>query len=207
MFTDTVNTVPKGYAAIETASRSIRFSMPSDLQTGALLQTLVASKPKARVLEIGTGTGLATAWLLAGMDAESLLLSIDNEARYQAVADNILGDDARLQLLCTDAGVWLADNPDARFDLIFADAWPGKYANLNEALNALAVGGLYVIDDMLPQPNWPAGHGSNVDKLVAELDNRADLNVVRLAWSTGVLIAVKMEQKTEFKQGFTNDNA
>lgn len=207
MYNDQVYTVPKGYAAIETASRSIRFSMPSDLQTGALLQTLVASKPKARVLEIGTGTGLATAWLLAGMDAESLLLSIDNEARYQAVANNILGDDARLQLLCTDAGTWLTDNPAARFDLIFADAWPGKYANLNEALNALAVGGLYVIDDMLPQPNWPAGHGDNVDKLVAELDNRADLNVVRLAWSTGVLIAVKMEQKTEFKQGFTNDNA
>jgi len=191
MYNDDVHILPKGFAAIETASKSIRFSMPSDLQTGALLQTLVRSKPKANVLEIGTGTGLATAWLLAGMDADSLLLSIDNEARYQSVADNILGDDKRLSLLCTDAGQWLDDNQEQKFDLIFADAWPGKYANLDAALGSLAVGGLYVIDDMLPQPNWPEGHEDNVTKLVAELESQADLQIVKMAWSTGILIATK----------------
>lgn len=192
MYTDTVHTLPKGFSAIEIASKSIRFSMPSDLQTGALLQTLVRSKPKARVLEIGTGTGLATAWLLAGMDADSSLISIDNDATYQAVADNILGDDARLQLLCTDAGTWLEDeNQTQQFDLIFADAWPGKYANLDAALGTLSAGGMYVIDDMLPQPNWPEGHAEKVDKLVADLESRDDLNLVKMAWSTGILIATK----------------
>lgn len=192
MFTDAIDTYPKGYSALEIASKSIRFSMPSDQQTGALLKTLVGSKPKARVLEIGTGTGLATSWLLAGMDAESSLLSIDNEATYLAVADNILGDDARLQLLCTDAGTWLEiDNQARQFDFIFADAWPGKYANLDAALGTLSAGGMYVIDDMLPQPNWPEGHGEKVDKLVADLESRADLQVVKLAWSTGILIATK----------------
>ncbi|AQG80910.1 O-methyltransferase [Spirosoma montaniterrae] len=191
MFNDDIHTLPKGFSAIEIASKSIRFSMPSDLQTGALLKTLAGSKPKARVLEIGTGTGLATAWLLAGMDADSSLLSIDNEPIYQSVADNILGDDARLELLCLDAGDWLEVNQHQQFDLIFADAWPGKYANLDAALNALAPGGMYVIDDMLPQPNWPDGHGDKVDKLVTDLANRTDLNVVRMAWSTGILIATK----------------
>lgn len=192
MYNDAIHTLPKGYAAIEIASKSIRFSMPSDLQTGALLKTLVGSKPKARVLEIGTGTGLATSWLLAGMDADSSLVSIDNDATYQAVADNILGDDARLQLLCTDAGTWLEDEDQTRqFDFIFADAWPGKYANLDAALDTLSVGGMYVIDDMLPQPNWPDGHGDKVDKLVADLESRDDLQVIRMAWSTGILIATK----------------
>jgi predicted O-methyltransferase YrrM len=192
MYTDTVHTLPKGFSAIEIASKSIRFSMPSDLQTGALLKALVGSKPKARVLEIGTGTGLATSWLLAGMDAESSLISIDNDATYQAVADNILGDDTRLQLLCTDAGTWLEDeNQTQQFDLIFADAWPGKYANLDAALGTLSAGGMYVIDDMLPQPNWPEGHAEKVDKLVADLESRDDLNLVKMAWSTGILIATK----------------
>jgi predicted O-methyltransferase YrrM len=192
MYTDDVHTLPKGFSAIEIASKSIRFSMPSDLQTGALLKTLVGSKPKASVLEIGTGTGLATSWLLAGMDAESSLISIDNDATYQAVADNILGDDARLQLLCTDAGTWLEnDTQTQQFDFIFADAWPGKYAHLDAALGTLSTGGMYVIDDMLPQPNWPEGHGDKVDKLVADLESRDDLQVVRMAWSTGILIATK----------------
>ncbi len=191
MYTDSINDFPKGFADIEIAGKAIGFSMPSDLQTGALLKTLAGAKPKANVLEIGTGTGLATAWLLAGMDANSSLLSIDNEPAYLAIAERILGNDHRLQLLCTDAGRWLEENKDQTFDLIFADAWPGKYANLDAALRSLSIGGLYIVDDMLPQPNWPAGHGDNVDKLVADLESRNDLQVVRMAWSTGILIATK----------------
>lgn len=191
MYNDVVSNLPKGFSDIEIASQSIGFSMPSDLQTGALLKTLAGSKPKSSVLEIGTGTGLATAWLLAGMDADSVLTSIDNEPTYQSVAELILGSDARLQLICADAGEWLEENSDQKFDLIFADAWPGKYANLDAALNSLSVGGLYVIDDMLPQPNWPEGHGDNVDKLIADLEGRNDIQIVKMVWSTGIVIATK----------------
>ena len=190
MYIDDVHNLPIGFVEIQQRSEAIGFSMPSDLQTGALLQTLVATKHKATILEIGTGTGLATAWLLAGMNADSILLSIDNESTYQAIAEQVLGSDSRLNLVCTDAGDWL-ETQDQLFDLIFADAWPGKYANLDAALNALAPGGMYVIDDMLPQPNWPDGHGDNVDTLVTDLENRSDLQLVKLAWSTGILIATK----------------
>jgi predicted O-methyltransferase YrrM len=154
MFTDTTLSRPAQYKAIEAASKDIGFSMPSDLQTGVLLQTLAASKPEASILEIGTGTGLATAWLLAGMDTRSHLISIDNESSYQTIAHNCLGHDNRLQLVCTDAADWLVKQDNATFDLIFADAWPGKYSHLDETLSLLKPGGLYVIDDMLPQPNW-----------------------------------------------------
>jgi predicted O-methyltransferase YrrM len=191
MFTDAIHTVPNGFADIRCESEAMGFSMPSDLQTGALLQTLVASKPGARVLELGTGTGLATAWLLSGMDETASLLSIDTEPTYLAVAEQVLGHDPRLTLHCDDAGAWLERTQDQRFDLIFADAWPGKYANLDAALGALAPSGMYIIDDMLPQPNWPDGHGNNVARLMADLESRPDLHLVRLAWSTGILIAVK----------------
>ena len=191
MYNDGVDRLPKGFADIQIASQDIGFSMPSDLQTGALLKTLVGSKPSATVLEIGTGTGLATAWLLAGMDANSTLLSLDSEKTYQVIAEQWLGDDKRLKLICTDAGNWLEEKKEQAFDLIFADAWPGKYANLDDTLNLLSAGGLYVIDDMLPQPNWPEGHGDNVEKLVSDLESREDLQLVKMAWSTGILIATK----------------
>jgi len=41
---------------------------------------------------------------------------------------------------------------------VFADALAGKYDGLSEALCVVKAGGFYVIDDMLPQPNWPDGH-------------------------------------------------
>lgn len=191
MYNDVVKDIPRGFADIETASRAIGFSMPSDLQTGALLKTLVGSKPGAQVLEIGTGTGLATAWLLAGMDTNSTLLSLDNEQAYQIVAAQCLGDDKRLELVCTDAGQWIDDNNDATFDLIFADAWPGKYSKLDETLELLKPGGMYIIDDMLPQPNWPNGHDQKALELVETLEQRHDIQLVKLAWSTGVMIVVK----------------
>lgn len=49
----------------------------------------------------------------------------------------------------------------ASFDLIFADAIPGKYEHLDETLALLRRGGLYVVDDMLPQPTGrPKDHAS-----------------------------------------------
>jgi predicted O-methyltransferase YrrM len=42
-------------------------------------------------------------------------------------------------------------------DLIYADAWPGKFTDLDQALALLRIGGIYFIDDLLPQSNWPEG--------------------------------------------------
>ena len=44
-------------------------------------------------------------------------------------------------------------NAHARFDLIYADAWPGKFTHLDRALSLLTRGGIYFIDDLLPQPS------------------------------------------------------
>jgi predicted O-methyltransferase YrrM len=56
------------YESIAEATKAIEFNMASDMQTGSLLRTLVASKPAGEILELGTGTGLATSWIIAGMD-------------------------------------------------------------------------------------------------------------------------------------------
>jgi hypothetical protein len=52
-------------------------------------------------------------------------------------------------------------------------------------------GGLYIIDDMLPQPNWPDGHQEKAIKLIEYLDTRDDLWLTKQIWATGIIIAVK----------------
>lgn len=54
----------------------LNFTMASDTLTGCLLRTLAASKPAGKFLELGAGTGVATAWMLDGMDEKSRLVSI-----------------------------------------------------------------------------------------------------------------------------------
>ncbi|MFN7930642.1 MAG: hypothetical protein U0Y68_22510 [Blastocatellia bacterium] len=48
-----------------------------------------------------------------------------------------------------------------------------------------------MIDDLLPQPNWPSDHPPKVAQLLATLEHRADLQFTKLCWSTGLLIAAK----------------
>ncbi|CDM64062.1 O-methyltransferase [Pyrinomonas methylaliphatogenes] len=173
-------------------SEALNFRMASDMLTGSLLRTLAATKPAGNFLEIGTGTGLATAWLLSGMDQESQLISIEQDASVIEVARKYLGDDRRVTFYIEDAGQWLERFSDYQFDLIFADAWPGKYSHLEKALSLLKPGGMYVIDDMLPQPSWPEGHSAKVEALIAMLEQRSDLLLTKMGWSTGIIVAVKV---------------
>lgn len=53
-------------------------------------------------------------------------------------------------------------------------------------------GGFYLVDDMLPQPNWPPGHGEKASRLIEVLGGRADLVLTKMDWSTGLILAVKI---------------
>lgn len=80
-----------------------------------------------------------------------------------------------------DAGPWLEQYDGPPFDLVFADTWPGKFTHVQRALDIVAPGGTYLIDDLLPQPDWPTSHTSAVKRLLVELEGRPDFRSVRLA--------------------------
>lgn len=183
--------LPKTYIDIDEATRISGFTMASDVLTCSLLRTLAASKPSGKFLELGTGTGLSTSWILDGMDSESTLISIDNDPAFLEIAKRFLENDSRLNLILTDAVKWIEDNKQQKYDYIFADTWHGKYLLLDEVLLMLNKGGLYIIDDMLPQPNWPDGHQEKAIKLIDYLETRDDLLLTKQVWSTGIIIAVK----------------
>ncbi|RZJ74780.1 MAG: SAM-dependent methyltransferase [Flavobacterium sp.] len=182
---------PKAYAKINDKTKLSGFDMASDVLTCSLLRTLASSKPSGKFLELGTGTGLSTAWILDGMDQNSSLTSIDNEEKFLAIADKYLGDDSRLILVTIDGEKWIKENIDQKYDYIFADTWHGKYLMLDDVLNMLNKGGIYIIDDMLPQSNWPEGHEEKAINLIKDLEDRADLLLTKQVWATGIVIAVK----------------
>ena len=190
MSADNNLTLPSSYSRLLAESQRLEFPMNSDIDTGALLRVLAASKPAGRLLELGTGCGLGTCWLLDGMTNDASLISIDTDDRYQSVARDELGADGRLSLVLGDAGGYL-DTAKTSFDLIYADAWPGKYSHRQRALDLLSRGGIYVVDDMLPQPNWPADHAPKAGQLLAELQDLPGFASAFLAWSTGIVICVK----------------
>jgi len=179
------------YSDIEKATKKHGFTMSSDILTCSLLQTLAASKPAGKFLELGTGTGLSTTWILGGMDTDSKLISIDNDESVLQIAKTYLGHDPRLSLIHSDGEEWIKENKGHKFDFIFADTWHGKFLLLDDILDMVKTGGLYIVDDMLPQPNWPEGHQEKALKFIQDLESRSGFFVTKQNWATGIIHAVK----------------
>ena len=68
-------TSPEKYKSIIEKSQEIHFEMYSQEDLGILLRFLTASKKEVRVLELGTGTGLALSWILDGLGAKGVVVS------------------------------------------------------------------------------------------------------------------------------------
>ena len=188
---ENTNQAPEILEELIKKAQEINFNMGTDYLVGELLQTLVASKPNGHFLELGTGMGLSTAWICEGMCAESKLISLDNDPELMSIVTGVFETETRIELITTDGDSWIKNQKNAQFDLIFADAWPGKYSSLDRTLDLLNPGGFYVIDDMLPQPNWPNGHDQKAKLLMDDLKSKEGFKMTVMNWSTGVVVLVK----------------
>lgn len=194
MFDDlAVGTLPVILEAILVDSAEIDFGMASEHRTGVFLRGLAAAKPGGQFLELGTGTGISAAWLLDGMDGRATLDSVDNDPRAQGIARHHLGHDPRVTFHLSDGAEFLSWIAPRQFDLVFADTWAGKFTHVDEALALVRIGGVYIVDDLLPQSNWPDGHDAKVDRLVADLEGRPGFTAVKMGWSSGLMMLVRTD--------------
>lgn len=182
---------PEVIEKIDADAADVNFGQPSDDLTGVFLRTIFASKLSGKFLELGTGAGRATAWILEGMSRDSKLISVESDQALIAIAQKHLGHDSRLELICSPGEEVIVQLPKHHFDIIFADTWPGKYNHLEETLLLIKEGGFYIIDDMLPQPNWPEGHAEKAANLIQTLENDERFQMVKMNWASGAIMMVK----------------
>src|SRR5258705_9300260 len=103
------------------------FELSREPPVGRLLATLAASLPAgARVLELGTGAGVGTAWLASGLlpRTDATVTSVELDPRTSAVAAQ---EDwpSFVDLRVADALDFL-QGAGGGFDLIFADSRGGE---------------------------------------------------------------------------------
>ena len=132
-----IKDIPIIHSEIERKSKEIGFAMPSDLYIGTLLKTLISSKPGGKFLELGTGIGLSLSWMIDGMDDDSELITVDNDNQLTTIAKEYFGEDGRVKIIGADGAKWIKNYEGSKFDLVFADAWPGKYSEIAEVLDLI----------------------------------------------------------------------
>src|SRR5258708_38324858 len=133
--------------------------------------------------------------MVGGMDTTSTLSWVEKDQKVSDIARRYLSGDTRVEFMSADAEGFLKTVGTNRFDFIFADTFPGKFLLLYESLAALKPGGLYIVDDLLPQINWPKDHQANVDRLITTLESRHDLILITFNWASALIVATKIARR------------
>jgi predicted O-methyltransferase YrrM len=165
------------------------FRISSEPRTGAMLRVLAASKPAARILEVGAGTGVGAGWLLAGMDPEARLTALELAPDLARLCGELLADDPRAEVVRTDATTWLEQYSGPPFDLVFVDTMEHKFHRRDLVFAHMSDGAIFVADDLLPSDTWSAAHPAAVEQFRKEILSEPDLVATLCDWSSGLLIA------------------
>jgi predicted O-methyltransferase YrrM len=161
---------------------------------GALLAVLAASVPAGgRILELGTGAGVGTAWLAHGLTgrADATINSVERDGRLAELAAAVpwpvvvevhTGD---AETLLPVLGV---------FDLVFADAEGGKWTGLDLTIAALRPGGVLLVDDMDLARYPDERHAAAVFRVRESLLTDPRLVAAELPAATGLIVATRRAQ-------------
>jgi predicted O-methyltransferase YrrM len=127
---------------------------PVSTGVAATLTVLAAATHARTVVEVGTGTGVATLSLLRGMGEDGVVTTIDPDGEAQRAAREAVTDDGirsnRARFINGRALEVLPRLTDGAYDLVLLDGDEREYsAYLDQALRLLRPGGTLVVDDAL----------------------------------------------------------
>jgi demethylmenaquinone methyltransferase/2-methoxy-6-polyprenyl-1,4-benzoquinol methylase len=184
-------TLPPLVAAATSRAGAASFLFSCGPAAGRLLAVLAAHLPPgARVLELGTGAGVGTAWIVSGLLPRTDVTVVTVEQDPQRAALAAQGDwPGFVDLRVADALAVLAGG--GTFDLIFADAEGGKWEGLDRTIAALGPHGLLVVDDMTPAPGWTSEQHTRQDRVRRTLLTSPLLTTVELGHGSGVMLAAR----------------
>jgi predicted O-methyltransferase YrrM len=138
----------------------MRFERSSIPEVGRLLGVLAASRPRGRLAEIGTGTGVGAAWLASSMWPEATFVTVEADDDRAAACARLFADRPQVRVLHGDWHEVLP--PEAPFDLLFFDGGGWKRsppaqmrAESERALELVSAGGVVVMDNLTPEHLWP----------------------------------------------------
>jgi len=183
--------LPPQVRLAEERAAAAGFTQSCDPDTGRLLAVLAAALPPGgRVLELGTGMGVGTAWITHGLQGRDDVDVITVE-RDAATAQHAARGDWPTWVRFINGDALDVLQRFGMFNLIFADAEGGKWEGLGMTIAALRHGGHLLVDDMAPELSADANYAHKTWQVRSRLLSHPDLISVEIAWSTGLILSTR----------------
>ena len=168
-------------------------------EVGRLLGILASHVQHGSVGEIGTGTGVGSAWMLSHLAPTTRFVTVEADAERASAVQDLFRDQPNAQVIHGDWREILAYGP---FDLLFLDTGPAKApssspegdAAVEMTLSALRIGGMVVMDDLTPEEYWPQEWHGRPDLVRSFWLNDTRLNAMEVLTTprTMVILATRI---------------
>lgn len=130
-------------------------------EVGRLLSVLVGQIKEGKILEIGTGYGVGSSWILSTIAPAVELISVDNsKEKIDKVAKTLIHNQVEFFY-----GDWKEAISRGPFQFIFADAAAAKTFEGELLFNTLDTGGMLLMDDFTPEEYFPEEWKGKPDKV------------------------------------------
>jgi predicted O-methyltransferase YrrM len=116
-------------------------------EVGQLLRLFVASAKPGIIAEIGTGCGVSSAWMLAGLQPYQHFFSVEKDVTLHQAVSELFAAETRANFILGDWSQLVKFQP---FQLVFVDVGTAKDAGSDAVIEATATSGVIVLDDFTP---------------------------------------------------------
>ena len=145
--------IPEDFFKSQARTRGIELGASDTTSgSGAFLRYLAFTLKAQSVVEVGTGSGVGSLWLLDGMLESGTLTSIDDEMEHTQIAKMAFGDadipQSRYRLITNNVVDVISKLTDRAYDLVVLRHNPEDLSFvIGEAHRILRSGGALVIDN------------------------------------------------------------
>jgi predicted O-methyltransferase YrrM len=180
--------LPELVAAALNLSRQRGFITSTRHETGRLLAALAASR-EGTLAELGTGTGVGSAWLNSGAPKSARIVSAELDPNLAAEVQKLFAAVDNVEIV---SGDWTVLKEYAPFGLIFIDVRE-VMLDVDDIADLLEPGGIAVLDDFVPCESWPPIVDGRVDTVREQwlTDGRFAAVEMLIASDASLLIATR----------------